>query len=177
MFGHSRIVQFAAFLALAAPALAEVYRMDFRSPGQIQEDEGFVARNPDGEGSVLEHVKNTLGDDDPWVSTTTDYSVAKGGALSPSEVYVYYISENGVKFVDTIKAFKDAGEPHPKPGEKEWSVKGKIDWDSIIKWDVIVRGTVKRTVTRDDFEDGEDEEEDDDKKRSVRLVRSVKFRA
>jgi hypothetical protein len=53
-------------------------------------------------------------------------------------------------------------------------VKGKIDWDSIIKWDVIKRGKVIKTVTRDDFEDGD---EDDDKKRSVPLVRSVKFRA
>jgi hypothetical protein len=109
-----------------------------------------------------------------------------GGALSPSEVYVYYISENGIKFVDTMQAFKDAGEKHPSPAEKEWSVKGKIDWDSIIKWDVIKRGRVIKTVTRDDFEDGEednsddedeDEDDDDDKKRSVPLVRSVKFRA
>lgn len=170
--------------------------MDFRSPAEIQDDEGFVARDPDGDGSVIEHVKNTLGDDDPWISTTTDYSVAKGkdcsknplsdlfancvlsfagGALSPSEVYVYYISENGIKFVDTIQAFKDAGEEHPSPGEKEWSVRSKIDWDSIIKWDVIKRGEVIKTVTRDDFEDG-DEDDDDDKKRSIPLVRSVKFR-
>jgi hypothetical protein len=112
-----------------------------------------------------------------------------GGAKSPSEVYVYYISENGIKFVDTMKAFNDAGEKHPSPQEKEWSVKGKIDWDSIIKWDVIKRGKVIKTVTRDDFEDGDEEEEeeeedsdddddddDDDKKRSVPLVRSVKFK-
>jgi len=78
MFGPSRIVYFAAFFALLAPALADVYRMDFRSPQEIQDGEGFVARDPDGEGSVIEHVKNTLGDDDPWISTTTDYSVAKG---------------------------------------------------------------------------------------------------
>jgi hypothetical protein len=83
-----------------------------------------------------------------------------------------------------MQAFKDAGEEHPSPGEKEWSVKGKIDWDSIIKWDVIKRNKVIKTVTRDDFEDGDDdddddddEDEDDDKKRSVPLVRSVKFRA
>lgn len=194
MFGHSRIVYFAAFLTLLAPALADVYRMDSRSPAEIQENDGFVARNPDGDGSVLQHVRNKLGDNDPWISTTTDYKVAKGkdrsinpylrrsliiplssagGALSPSEVYVYYISENGIRFVDTIKAFKDAGEEHPSPAEKEWSVKGKIDWDSIIKWDVIKRGKVIKTVTRDDFEDGD---EDDDKKRSVPLAHSVKFR-
>lgn len=55
-------------------------------------------------------------------------------------------------------------------------MKGKIDWDSIIKWDVIKRGKVIKTVTRDDFEEGDDDDDDDDKKRSV-LVRSVKFRA
>jgi hypothetical protein len=54
------------------------------------------------------------------------------------------------------------------------SVKGRIDWDSIIKWDVIVRNKVTKTLERDDFEEGED---DDDKKRSVLLVRSVNFRA
>jgi hypothetical protein len=97
-----------------------------------------------------------------------------GGATSPSEVYVYYISENGIDLVDTIKAFKDAGEEHPNPGEKEKSVKGRIEWDSIIKWDVFKRNKLVKTVTRDDFEDGEEE---DDKKRSVPLVRSVKFRA
>lgn len=70
-----------------------------------------------------------------------------------------------------MQAFKDAVENHPSPGEKEWSVKGKIDWDSIIKWDVIVRGKVIKTETRDDFEDG------GDMKRSVLMVRSVKFRA
>lgn len=78
MLGHSRIAHFAAFLALLAPALADVYRMDSRSPAEIQDDEGFKARDPDGDGSVIEHVRKTLGDDDPWVSTTTDYSVAKG---------------------------------------------------------------------------------------------------
>ena len=99
-----------------------------------------------------------------------------GGALTPGEVYVYYISENGIDFVDTLEAFDDADEEHPSPGEKEMSVKGKIDWDSIIKWDVISRGKVIRTETRDHFEDGSDDEADD-KKRSVPLVRSVKFRA
>jgi hypothetical protein len=87
MFGHSRIVYFAAFLALLAPALANVYRMDFRSPKEIQDDEGFVARDPDGDGSVIDHVKNKLGDDDPWVSTTTDYSVAKGKDRSTNPIF------------------------------------------------------------------------------------------
>ena len=52
-------------------------------------------------------------------------------------------------------------------------MKGSISWDSIIKWDVIKRGKVIKTVTRDDFEEGDD----DDRKRSVLSVRSVKFRA
>jgi hypothetical protein len=56
------------------------------------------------------------------------------------------------------------------------AVKGQIDWDSIIKWDVINKDKeVIATVTRDDFEEGDEDE--DDKKRSVPLVRSVKFRA
>ena len=95
-----------------------------------------------------------------------------GGAKSPGEVWVYHISENGIKLVDTKEAFKEAGEDHPKPGEKEMSVKGQIDWDSIIKWDVYVRGKKTSDQTRDDFEDGQE-----DKRRSVPLVRSVKFRA
>lgn len=95
MFGHSRIVSFTAFLALLAPALADVYRMDFRSPAEIQAADGFVARDPNGDGSVIAHVKNELGDKDPWVSTTTDYKVAKGTDRSTntmSETFTDYNS-------------------------------------------------------------------------------------
>ncbi|ORX91575.1 hypothetical protein BCR34DRAFT_501383 [Clohesyomyces aquaticus] len=172
MFGHSKIVHFAAFLALLSPALATVYRMDFRSPQEIRDAGGFVARDPAGTGTVIDHVYARLGDKDPWVSTTSDEDVAKGGAKSPGEVWVYHISENGIKLVDTKEAFKEAGEDHPNPGEKEMSVKGQIDWDSIIKWDVYVRGKKTSDQTRNDFEDGQE-----DKKRSVPLVDSVKFRA
>jgi hypothetical protein len=78
MFGFSQVFYFVAFLALLVPALADVYRMDFRSPEDIQEDDGFVAWNPNGKGTVIQHVKGELGNDDPWISTTTDYNVAKG---------------------------------------------------------------------------------------------------
>jgi hypothetical protein len=77
MFGHSRFVYFAAFLALLAPALADVYRFDSRSPEVIQEEGGFKAWNPDGDGSVIDHVLHLLGEDDPWVSTSTDYNFLK----------------------------------------------------------------------------------------------------
>jgi hypothetical protein len=86
--------------------------------------------------------------------------------------YVYHISENGIKFVDTKKAFEEAHEDHPNPAEKEMAVKGQIDWDSIIKWDVYQRKKKVSDQTRDDFEDGQS-----DKKRSEPLVNSVKFRA
>lgn len=192
MFGQSKAVYFTAFLALLAPALADVYRVDDRSPEKILEDKGFKARNPDGDGSVIEHVQKKLGDDDPWVSTTSDYEYAKGkdritnpifrrsliiplsfaaSVKSNLDAYIYYISSNGIKLVETKKEFEDAKIEHPHPGEFEFSVKGEIEWDSIIKWEHWVRGELKETVTRDDFE-----EENDDKKRSVPLVRSVKFR-
>ncbi|KAH3916085.1 hypothetical protein HBH56_068630 [Parastagonospora nodorum] len=172
MFGRSQIVHFAALLALLSPALATVYRADSRSPQEILDDGGFKAWNPQGTGSVIDHVKNKLGDQDPWVSTTSSEDFAKSGATYPGNSYVYHISENGIKLVDTKKAFEEAGEVHPNPAEKEFSVKGEITWDSIIKWDVYNNKNKKISdQTRDDFEDGQE-----DKKRSVPLVRSVKFR-
>lgn len=52
------------------------------SPEDIQEDDGFVAWNPNGKGTVIQHVKGELGNVDSWISTTTDYNVAKGKARS-----------------------------------------------------------------------------------------------
>ncbi|KAH6642890.1 hypothetical protein C7974DRAFT_112472 [Boeremia exigua] len=172
MFGPSQFVHFAAFLALLSPALANVYRVDDRSPQQIRDAGGFVARNPAGTGTVIQHVRKELGDQDPWVSTTNSKEYAKDSAKSNLDAYLYYISENGISLVDTKKAFEDAKEDHPHLGEYEYSVKGQIDWDSIIKWDHYVRGKIVDGQTRDDFEDGEEPE-----KRSAPLVHSVKFRA
>ncbi|KAF2830450.1 ADP-ribosylation [Ophiobolus disseminans] len=172
MFGHTQIVHLATFLALLSPALATVYRVDDRSPQQIREAGGFKARDPTGTGTVIEHVRKTLGDKDPWVSTTSSEDFAQAGAKSNLQAYIYHISENGIKLVDTKKAFDEAREVHPHPGEFEMSVKGEITWDSIKKWDVYKRGKKESDQSRDDFEDGQE-----DKKRSAPLVRSVKFRA
>jgi hypothetical protein len=49
------------------------------------------------------------------------------GAKSFLQAYVYHISENGIKLVDTNKAFEEAHEDHPHPGESEMSVKGQIE--------------------------------------------------
>ncbi|KAH8892293.1 ADP-ribosylation [Thozetella sp. PMI_491] len=153
MFGRSYFTYFVSFLVLLGSAVAaELYRVDFRPPVQVKDDGGLLSRNPEGDGSVIDHVKNTLGNDDPWVSTTSDYSIAQGGATSPGNVYVYYIDPSGLNAVDTIQAFKDAGEEHPHPGEKEFSVKGSIPWDHIIKWDTFKRSKKVATTTREEFE-------------------------
>ncbi|KAI1652624.1 ADP-ribosylation [Daldinia decipiens] len=153
MFGRSYFTSFVSFLALLGPAATtELYRMDFRPPVQVKNDGGLLSRNPEGDGSVIDHVKNTLGDDDPWVSTTTDYNVAKGGATSPGNVYVYYIDPSGLDAVDTLIAFQEAGEPHPHPGEKEISIKSSVPWDHITKWDTFKRSKKTATTTREEFE-------------------------
>ncbi|KAF3066595.1 hypothetical protein GL218_09043 [Daldinia childiae] len=140
MFGRPYLTYFVSFLALLGPAAAaELYRVDFRPPVQVKNDGGLLSRNPDGDGSVIDHVKNLLGNDDPWVSTTTDYNFAKSG-LDP---------------VDTIKAFQDAGEPHPHPAEKEFSIKGSVPWDHITKWDTFKRNKKTATTTREDFDRGQ----------------------
>ncbi|KAI8623435.1 ADP-ribosylation [Xylariaceae sp. FL1651] len=153
MFARSYFTTFVSLLALLGPAAAaELYRADFRPPVQVKADGGLVSRNPQGTGSVIDHVKKLLGDDDPWVSTTTDYKVAKGGAKSPGEVYVYYIDPSGLDAVDTLKAFADAGEEHPHPGEKEIAIKGSVPWDHITKWDTYKRSKKTGTTTRADFD-------------------------
>ncbi|KAI0845880.1 ADP-ribosylation [Daldinia vernicosa] len=156
MFGRAYFKHFVSILALLGPAVAaDLYRVDFRPPVQVKNDGGLLSRNPDGDGSVIDHVKNTLGNDDPWVSTTSDYNIAKGGAMSPGNVYVYYIDPSGLNAVDTIKAFQDAGEDHPHPGEKEVSIKGSVPWDHITQWDTFKRNKKTGTTTREDFDRGQ----------------------
>jgi hypothetical protein len=149
MFGRSRFTYFITFLLLLGPALAAdkyVYRMDFRSPEDVERDGGLVARNPEGTGSVIDHVYNTLGDDDPWVSTTSSEKLARKGAQSPGKVYVYRINVSGLRLKDTRKEFEKAGEEHPKPGEKEYSVKEYIPWSNIDQWETF-KGSKSRGIT------------------------------
>ncbi|KAI1418737.1 ADP-ribosylation [Hypoxylon sp. FL1857] len=156
MFGHSFFIYFVSLLALLGPALAaNLYRIDFRPPTQIHRYGGLVSRNPDGDGSVLDHVKATLGNDDPWVSTTSDKKIARGGAKSPGNAYVYYIDPTGLNPVDTVKAFQRAGEEHPHPGEKEFAIHGFIPWNHIIQWDTYTKGKKTGTTTRQQFEQGQ----------------------
>lgn len=153
MFGRSRFTYFVSFLALLGPAVAaNYYRMDFRSPEELKADGGLVSKNPNGDGSVIDHVKNTLGDDDPWVSTTSDLQLAESGATSPGNVYVYFINPQGLDIVDTIKAFRDANEEHPHPGEKEWAVKGSIPWENIVEWETFKRSKKIATTTREQYD-------------------------
>ncbi|KAH8587083.1 hypothetical protein B0O99DRAFT_694861 [Bisporella sp. PMI_857] len=65
MFGRSRSSYFVSFLALLGPAVAaNLYRIDFRSPAEVQAAGGLVSRDPKGTGSVIDHVKATLGNRD-----------------------------------------------------------------------------------------------------------------
>ncbi|XXH01433.1 hypothetical protein Hte_007793 [Hypoxylon texense] len=156
MFVSPYLTYFVSFLALLGSAVAaELYRMDFRPPVQVKQDGGLVSYDPEGDGSVIDHVNNKLGNEDPWVSTTSDYNIAKGGATSPENVYVYYIDPSGLDAVDTIKAFEDAGEEHPHPGEKEVSIKGSVPWDHITKWDTFKRSKKTATTTREDFDNSQ----------------------
>ncbi|KAI0895033.1 ADP-ribosylation [Annulohypoxylon nitens] len=156
MFSRSHFIYFISFLALLGPAVAaNLYRMDFRPPTQVHQEGGLVSKDPDGDGSVLDHVRAVLGNDDPWVSTTSDKKLAREGARSPGNAYVYYIDPTGLNPVDTIKAFRDAGEEHPHPGEKEFSIHGSIPWSHIVKWDTYTRGKKTGTTTRQEFEQGQ----------------------
>lgn len=153
MLARAYFAHLIAFLALLGPALAaKLYRLDFRSPDEIHNGKGFWARDPEGTGSVIEHVKATLGDKDPWISTTSDRKFAQSGATSPGNVYVYYIDPSGLEVVDTIKEFKKEKQEHPHPSEKEFSVKRHIPWENIAKWETFKRSKKTATTTREDWE-------------------------
>ena len=153
MLGRSYLTYFVSSLAVLGPVLAaEVYRVDNRPPVEVQQDGGLLSYNPGGDGSVIDHVKNLLGPDDPWVSTTTDYNVAKGGATMPGNIYIYYIDPSGLNAIDTLQAFAEAQEDHPHPGEKEIAVKDSVPWDHITKWDTYRRSKLTATTTREEFE-------------------------
>jgi len=157
MFGRSRFTYFITFLALLGYAVAAkeyLYRMDFRSPEEIEADGGFVSWNPNGKATVLQHVKAESKDDDPWVSTTSSERVARGGARSPGYVYVYRINPSGLKLKDTRKEFEKAGEEHPKPGEKEYSVKGYIPWANVDQWEIFKGSKSQGIMTKKQYLEG-----------------------
>lgn len=155
MFGRARFAYFVYFLVLLGyAAAAKLYRMDDRTPEEVQAAGGLVSWNPKGKGTVIQHVRKELGKQDPWVSTTSDKKLASKGATSPGNVYVYYINPSGLKPVDTIKEFQKKKEKHPHPAEKEFSVKGSIPWDKIASWDTFKRGKKIATTTREEFESG-----------------------
>ena len=153
MFGRSQSTFFIFFLALLSPALADtVYRMTFVPPTQLKRDGGFVANDPDWTGSVIAHARNQLGNQDPYISTTTDYNFAKSAATYPGNAYVYYIDTTGLDLTDVDKAWQDAGEANEHPAEKEMSAKGHIPWNNIMKWDTFTRSKYTTTTTRTDFD-------------------------
>ena len=111
-----------------------------------------MSENPDGTGSVIDHVFNTLRNKDPWVSTTSSKKIAVRGATSPGYVYVYYLDPTNLNPVDTRKEFERQGIDHPHPGEKEYSVKGSIPWENIHKWVAYKRGKKRWSMTREEYE-------------------------
>ncbi|ROV98694.1 hypothetical protein VMCG_06774 [Cytospora schulzeri] len=174
MLGRSRFTYFVSFLALLGPAVAaNLYRMDFRSPATVEAAGGLVSKDPDGTGSVIDHCKNTLGDKDPWVSTTSDKKLLTGSAKSPGNVYIYYINPSGLTIKSAEKEFAKAKEVNPHPAEKEFSVKGSVPWNNIVKWDTYTRGKKTTTTTREEFEKSQSEgaattQTDASKGRSIR---------
>jgi len=58
--------------------------------------EGIVAKNPDGEWSLAEHIvrgsSRTSWDNDPWISTSWDRSVAEGFNESGNKLGVVAIN-------------------------------------------------------------------------------------
>jgi hypothetical protein len=159
MFGRSLLVYFVSFLALLGTALAvpgTLYRMTPDPPATAKQNGGLIAHNPDGTGSVIDHAENTLGNDDPWVSSTEDLAFAQSGATYPGYAYVYYIDSSKLttEVVEVAAEFANAGRPNPHPAEKEWSIKREIPWNAIIKWDRFFRSKYKDTITREDFDNG-----------------------
>ncbi|KAF2468613.1 uncharacterized protein BDR25DRAFT_357540 [Lindgomyces ingoldianus] len=82
---------------------------------QIRDAGGFVARDPAGTGTVIDHVKAKLGDEDPWVSTTSDEDVAKGKDRSTNPIFETFANHTSFfcrrrQIPRGSLAFKEAGE-------------------------------------------------------------------
>ncbi|KAL9077601.1 MAG: hypothetical protein Q9157_003297 [Trypethelium eluteriae] len=152
MFGRA-FLTFISFLVLLGHAVATTYyRGDSRSPTEIKNAGGFKAKDPDGDGDVLAHANNALGASDPWVSTSSDYSVGEKNGNEPGYGWVYYIDSSGLTFVDVNQAFKDQKKTNKFAVENEFAVKGEIPWDNVIKWDRLNYGAFDETETKEDFE-------------------------
>jgi hypothetical protein len=155
MIGRSRFIYVASFLLLGPALAANLFRVVFDPPVQIKADGGFVARDPDGTGSVTDHAKYILGNEDPWISTTSSRKFAQKGATSPSDAYVYEILPYGPgngEIQDVQKAFDKIEEDNPHPEEKEFSIKGRIPWENIVGWEKWTRSKYVKTVSRADYD-------------------------
>lgn len=112
MFGRSPFTCFIFFLALLSPALADTYyRMTYVALTTLKRDGGFEANNPKGTGTVIEHAKNLLGNDDPYISTSTDYSFLRRSATYPGNSYVYQSIRRVLISLRLNKSSKILGSP------------------------------------------------------------------
>jgi hypothetical protein len=154
----SSLTRFASFMALLGPALAgsKLYRMHSKGPAVIKEAGGIVAHNPEGTGTIIEHVLHPDEQQDPWVSASSSQSfIVKAAKQSNYDNYVYTFDARTpykLKIADTDKEFKNAKLEHPHPGESEYAVHGYIPWDSIISWEVYNRGKLVEKGIREDLD-------------------------
>lgn len=128
------------------------YRMDDRSPATIQAARGFVAHNPSGTGSIIDHAENKLGLDDPWISTSPNLHLLQCGATYPGDCYIYYVDISGLYTIDVEEQFQNANLPNPHPAEQEISVHGYIPWDRIQGWDTYRRSRKIGSTSRASYE-------------------------
>ncbi|KAH8726623.1 hypothetical protein GQ44DRAFT_705260 [Phaeosphaeriaceae sp. PMI808] len=111
-------------------ALGTIYRGDTRSPDVIKADGGFKARSTTGATSkkiLDDHVGDTLGANDPFVSCSIDMEVSKTFGD-----YLYTLDSSKItnKIWDVNAVLEDPDEMFN--WEKEQAVEHFVPWAAVI---------------------------------------------
>ncbi|TLS20833.1 uncharacterized protein PpBr36_10687 [Pyricularia pennisetigena] len=144
-----QIFQLSLLVSIAAAIPAVIYRGDSRSPETIEADGGFRCRGDSfGEPknssmSYHQHVMMEPGNpgynNDPWISTSSNYSWIVGyfgRHFEGNTTWIYHINTTDLpNAVDISEAYKADGKEYSKPDEAEIAVKDIIPWSNIIEWD------------------------------------------
>jgi cation transport regulator ChaB len=136
---NSPFVLFLTLLASLVSALpSTLYRGDARTPSVIKDGSGFKARGHDANPSqskLFDHVEESLDhpDQDPFISTSDDSSVAKQAENGKAYLYTLDASKITEKIWDVADEYKKAGKKYVNAPEKEFAVQNAIPWGAVTK--------------------------------------------
>lgn len=128
-----------------------VYRADQRDPVSLKHADGFQANytryNRLPVYSLYYHVLGFLPQTTPFISTTEDFTVARGWISGGERSYIYAIRPES-NFISTAGTL---GRFNPFPAQQEWAALETIPWRNVVGWYVFDEGQVQHIQQNPDY--------------------------